>query len=155
MIIQVIAAFFGTIAFSLLFNVPSKHYLYCGITGAVGWLCYLLSHTILSVTISSFIATLAVAILSRIFAVKRKTPITVFLIPGIFPLVPGAGIYYTSYYVVMDDLMNAAVKGIETIKIASSIVVGVTVILSVPRKYIDIKFKFRKVKNNKVSSFGQ
>jgi uncharacterized membrane protein YjjB (DUF3815 family) len=153
MIIQVVAAFFGTIAFSLLFNVPSKHYLYCGLTGAVGWLCYLWSHTILSATISSFIATLAVAMLSRIFAVKRKTPITVFLIPGIFPLVPGAGIYYASYYIVINDLVNAAVKGIETIKIASSIVVGVTVILSLPRKYVDIKPKFRKVKNNNGTRF--
>jgi hypothetical protein len=58
----------------------------------------------------------------------------------------------------MNDLMNAAVKGIETIKIASSIVVGVTVILSLPRNYIDIKFKSskvrKKVENFEVSSFG-
>ena len=42
--IRLIAEFFaacvGTIAFALLFQVPRKYYLYCGIAGACGWICY-------------------------------------------------------------------------------------------------------------------
>lgn len=40
--IRLIAEFFaacvGTIAFALLFQVPRKYYLYCGIAGACGWI---------------------------------------------------------------------------------------------------------------------
>ena len=42
--IRLIAEFFcacvGTIAFALLFQVPRKYYLYCGLAGACGWICY-------------------------------------------------------------------------------------------------------------------
>lgn len=49
--IRLIAEFFaacvGTIAFALLFQVPRKYYLYCGLAGACGWICYklILPHT--------------------------------------------------------------------------------------------------------------
>ena len=40
--IRLIAEFFaacvGTIAFALLFQVPRKYYLYCGLAGACGWM---------------------------------------------------------------------------------------------------------------------
>ena len=43
-------------------------------------------------------------------------PVTIFLITGIFPLVPGAGIYYTGYHLFMSDNSLALDKGLETIK---------------------------------------
>ena len=38
-----------------------------------------------------------------LFAILLKTPVTVFLLTGIFPLVPGAGIYYTAYYFIQGE----------------------------------------------------
>ena len=95
--IRLIAEFFaacvGTIAFALLFQVPRKYYLYCGLAGACGWICYklILPHT--TEPVSIFFATVLVILLSRSFAVYKRCPVTVFLIAGIFPLVPGSGIY--------------------------------------------------------------
>ena len=42
-----------------------------------------------------------------------------FLISGIFALVPGAGIYYTAYYFIMGDNAMAVAKGVETFKTVS------------------------------------
>ena len=40
MILELISAAIGTMAFSLLFGVPRKYYAYCGGIGAAGWLVY-------------------------------------------------------------------------------------------------------------------
>ena len=101
---NLICPFFGTIAFSVLFNVPKRFYLSCGITGTMGWIVYCLTVNLTSAAIASFLGTLVVVLISRMLTVRMKCPITVFLISGIFPLVPGAGVYYTAYYLVMNQL---------------------------------------------------
>ena len=40
MALQVLAAFGGTVGFSLLFGVPVRYYPYCGLIGGIGWLVY-------------------------------------------------------------------------------------------------------------------
>ncbi len=72
-------------------------------------------------------------IMARVFAVYRKTPVTVFLICGLFPLVPGAGIYYTAYNFIMGYNDLAVAKGIETIKIAVAIALAIVFAFSMPK----------------------
>lgn len=145
MITQVIVAFVATIAFSVLFNVPKNQYIFCGVTGALGWLCYLIIFDIYpSVVLSSFVASCTLTFASRIFSVCRKTPVTIFLICGIFPLVPGAGIYYTAYNIIMGDNALALSKGIETAKIAVAIALGILIVFSLPISLFKI---FNKEKN--------
>lgn len=134
-ILQTIVAFFATVSFAVLFQVPRHQYFWSGITGSLGWLCYLLvNQGYGSVVVASFAATLALTAVSRFFSVWRKTPITIFLICGIFPLVPGAGIYYTAYYFIIGDNAMAGAKGTETLKIAVAITLGIVIILSIPQK---------------------
>ena len=112
---QFAVSFLATVAFAVLFHVPRKEYVFSGLTGAVGWVCYLAAvQAGWGVVTASFLAALVLTVLCRVFAVARKTPITIFLICGIFPLVPGAGIYYTAYYFIMGQNTAAADKGIET-----------------------------------------
>ena len=103
-LLQMGVAFLSTITFAIIFHTPRKEWLCCGFTGAVGWLVYVVCvHFGLDVATASFFATLALAWFARVFAFWRKAPVTVFLITGIFPLVPGAGIYYTGYHLFMSD----------------------------------------------------
>ncbi len=135
MIIQLIVSFIATVSFAGLFSVPKKEYLYCGITGALGWLFYLLAyHKIDSVSFSTFIATIILTFVSRVFAVNRRVPVTIFLISGIFPLVPGAGIYYTAYYIFDNNIAVAGDKGVETISIALAIAFGIMLVFAIPQK---------------------
>lgn len=138
---QTLTAFFATIAFSIIFHTPRREYLWTGFTGGAGWLVYLLSvHLGAGVVAASFFATVALAWLSRVFSFSRKTPVTVYLICGIFPIVPGAGIYYTGYHFFMSDNAQALSKGLETIKIAIAIALGIGIVLSLPRWF----FTFRR-----------
>lgn len=147
MVIGVICAFIGTIAFSHLFNVHSKHYFFCGLVGAVGYLCYCLLDLRTSAAFSTFISTMVVVLFSRILTVIRRCPITIFLVSGIFPLVPGASVYNTAYYFVMNNLDEAVVWGINSLKIAFAIVLGIVFIVSIPREFFSLKYwKIRRVK---------
>ena len=140
MIGELIAAAVGTMAFALLFGVPKKYYIYCGGIGAAGWLVYKLMLTAanLSVAGSVFIATVVIMLLSRYAAVSEKCPATVFLITGIFPLVPGAQIYWATYYLVTDQLSQAFDSGFLAIKIMISIVLGIVVVFEIPYKFFKI-----------------
>ena len=111
MFIQFIVSMIATLSFAVLFCAPKSELLFCGLTGAIGWIVYLICLQFDTGTvIANMIATLALTVFSRMVAALRKNPVTVYLIAGIFPLVPGAGIYYTSYYFIMNN--GAIVLGI-------------------------------------------
>ena len=135
MMIQILAAIVGTVAFSLLFGVPRQYYVLCGAIGGIGWAVYSLSEMAFSEVISVLIATMVVIILSRIAAVVKRCPATLFLIPGIFPLVPGARVYWTTYYIVTDQVLEAAETGIAAVKIAVAIVLGIVFVFEIPQSF--------------------
>ena len=116
---QLALAFLGTVCFGLLFHVPPRHFAACGIVGAIGWLVYWAMMLVQpSAVLASLVAVIPLTIATRAFAIVRRAPVTLFLIPGIFPLVPGAGIYYTAYAFITGDTAQCAAKGAETLKIA-------------------------------------
>ena len=138
-ITQLTVAFFGTLAFCILFQVPFKYFFDCCLTGMFGWLFYLLAGRFTSVSTAIFIAALVVTGMSRFYAVKRQSPVTIFLIPGIFPLVPGAGIYYTAYYGFVADYPMALEQGVLTLKTAVAIVLGIIVVFALPPRRKSIR----------------
>lgn len=126
MIIQFLVSLAATLSFAVLFSAEKKQLFFCGLTGALGWIVYLIClqyHT--DNAIANLIATFALTLVARILSAVRRTPVTVFLLTGIFPLVPGAGIYYTSYYFIMGDMSRFSQYGISTVKVAGSIVLGI------------------------------
>ena len=130
---EILAAAAGTFAFSVLFGVPRKYYPFCGIIGASGWIVYMFTEDF-GVTVGAFVATVAVVLLSRVTAVREKCPVTVFLISGIFPLVPGSYVYWTAYYFVTDQLRLAVHNGYMAVKIAFAIVLGIIFVFEIPQK---------------------
>ena len=56
-----------------------------------------------------------------------------FLIAGIFPVVPGAGIYYTMSIGLSGEVQEALQKGLETAGIAGSLAVGILLVSTVFR----------------------
>ncbi len=145
MIGQVIGAFFGTVAFSVLYGVPRQYYAYCGFVGGAGWCLYLAltGYTPCTATEATLFATFLVVFLSRFLAVWERCPATVFLTTGIFPLVPGAGIYWTAYYLVTDRPAQAADNGFAAIKAAFAIVLGIVLVFEVPDRFFRMRRKKR------------
>lgn len=143
-VMQSIGAFVGTLAFAVLFGVPRKQYTACGVIGAIGWAVYLAltRYCTISIGIAILLSSVVICILSRVVAVKDKCPSTVFLLCGIFPLVPGAGIFWCTYYLVSADMQMAAFTGFNAVKAAIAIVLGIIFAMELPQKV----FSKRKVK---------
>lgn len=139
--LEFFAAALGTMAFALLFHVPKKYYPYCGLIGGCGWVCYEIFLNWLTPPMATFFANVAVVFLSRFFAVRKACPVTVFLISGIFPLVPGAGIYWTAYYLVTNELDLAGQRGFQTLKIAVAIVLSILLVFELPQSVFAWKRK--------------
>lgn len=132
-LLSTLYASLGTLCFAVLFHVPQRHYIRCAAVGGVGWLVYLLAMALGASCVSATLAaSVPLALLSRWYAVKARAPATVFLLCGIFPLVPGAGIYYTAYYFVSGQMALFSAKLAEVIKVALALSVGIAVVLSVP-----------------------
>lgn len=134
---QLVAQFFlaaaGTWSFSVLFACPKRLLPYGALVGGVGWLAYELAVLLgADGTLASLLAVIPLTLLTRIFSIFCKAPVTVFLLPGIFPLVPGAGIYYTAYYFLRDDRTLFLNKGVETLKIALALALGIALVCSLP-----------------------
>lgn len=135
-ILEVLAAAVGTVCFGGIMGVPKKYYPFCGLVGGAGWAVYFIlwkSLQWVSEPTVVFVSTVLVIFLSRFFAVLKRCPVTIFLVCGILPLVPGAGIYWTSYYLVTNRLPEALSSGILAVKIAIAIVLGIVVVFEFPQ----------------------
>jgi len=127
-------AFCSTVGFSILFHVPKKHIASAGFVGALGWLTY--TYFIISGSgsvLACFAGSCVVAIISDVFSRAFKDAATIFVIPGILPLVPGAGMYYTMLAILEGNLEKMASTGTETILMAGAIAVALLVVASVTK----------------------
>ncbi len=134
MIIQFIVCLVAVLSFAILYSAPKKQLLFCGFTGAFGWIVYLLCmESGIGSSIANLIATFALTVIARTIAALRKNPVTVYLVAGIFPLVPGAGIYYTSYYFIMNEMSEFTRSAANTVKVAGAIALGIILGFAIPQ----------------------
>lgn len=147
MITQFIVCFFATLSFAILFSAPKRQLLFCGLTGAFGWIVYLIiMEKDGGIALANVCASFTLTLMARIFAAINRHPVTVYLLAGIFPLVPGAGIYYTSYYFIMHEMDNFAKYGAQTLIIAGSIVFGIVFGSALPQRLFHAFSHFSKRK---------
>ncbi|MCL2855742.1 MAG: threonine/serine exporter family protein [Defluviitaleaceae bacterium] len=136
MILGIILAAVATMGFSVIFNVPRRELAFCGLAGGAVWLIFLIvTHFFPEGTIpATFFGAMAATTLGRFLSALRKMPSTVYMIPGIIPLVPGVAIYRTMFYVVGGEHMMAVTQGVYALSLAGVIAVGVLIVLSLPRR---------------------
>lgn len=130
----------GCVGFCILVNIPRKNLFPAAITGAAGYLLYitLISYD-MSKAASVFLAACLVALLGEVLARLHKEASTIYVIPGIIPLVPGAGAYYTMTNFINENYEQALVFGRDTMFAAGSIALALLVVGSFTRIYISIK----------------
>lgn len=123
---EAIACFIGCLGFTILFNIHGPGGLLCTIGGVITWLTYriVLNHIGSDIT-AYFWATAVAALYSEIMARLRKYPAISYLVVSAFPLIPGAGVYYTMNYAIRGDMTNFANQGIHTVAIAGVMAVGI------------------------------
>jgi len=145
-IVEFVVAVVATAAFAVLFSAPPRHYPLCGLVGGLGWIVYsLMMHSGAPLALATVCAALMLTVVARLASVALRTPVTVFLLAGIFPLVPGAGIYYTAYHLFAGEGAMASAKGTETFIIAGAISLGILFGSALPQgMFVQLVGVFRK-----------
>lgn len=124
-LVGIFAAFFSAVGFNIILEVPRKFAFFSALTAAVGWTVYLTAfYGGVSSAWSSFAAAAIIEFLSYILARILKAPVTAFLICGIIPLVPGAGIYRAAYGIIFSGTADALASTLTT---AGAIALGIIV----------------------------
>ena len=98
------SSFMTALGFAILYNIPRRTIAPAGLTGAIGWTIYFFLTTYLNVqsVFPTSMASFFIAFASQIFARRLKSPVIVFTLPGLIPLVPGGMAY---------NMMRAFVEG--------------------------------------------
>ena len=83
LVAQFFLAAAGTWSFSVLFACPKRLLPYGALVGGVGWLVYELAVLLgADGTLASLLAVIPLTLLTRIFSIFCKAPVTVFLLPA-------------------------------------------------------------------------
>lgn len=129
MLLQIIGSFLAVVAFCFLLGVPRKYIPYAGIIGALGWALFvLLRENAFSMGSATFFSGCLISLCSQLLARILKTPVTVFVIPGILPLVPGAGMYHIAFSIMKSNGMMTSYYVTQTLTVAGMIAVSIIVV---------------------------
>ena len=126
---EAIACFFACCGFSILFNIHGPGGLLCAAGGTLAWFCYRISLAIGCGDILAYLlSTALVALYSEVMARVRKYPAISYLVVSLFPLIPGAGIYYAMCFAVRGEMTSFVDKLGHTAAIAGSMAVGILIV---------------------------
>lgn len=122
---QLITSFIASAAFGIIFNVPIKSLIKCGLVGMIGWgIYYYLAGEQYDVIFATLVATFFIAFISHILAKMYKTPVIIFSVSGIIPLVPGGLAYDAMRQFVENDYNHAIQLAAKAFMISGSIAIG-------------------------------
>ena len=132
--IQNIATFIACAGFAIIFNIHGFGIAICAFGGVLTWAAYCTaSYFGCDIYVCYFLATLVAALYAEIMARVRKYPAISYLVVAIFPLIPGAGIYYATNFLIQGDRAAFVQKALQTIGIAGVIAVGILVVSTLVR----------------------
>lgn len=121
-----IYSFVGCLGFAILFNIHGPGSLLCALGGMFSWAVYLIVlRNGASDIFAYFCSAVFASIYSETFARIRKYPAISYLVVSIFPMIPGAGAYYTMNYAVRGQMDSFASEGMHTAAIAGILAVGI------------------------------
>ena len=109
-----------------LYRVPKKLIPWGGLCGGIGGsMLLLLQSSFLGPVVATFVAACLVGGLSEFLARLKKQPVSIFLIPGFIPLVPGRYAYMTMRSFVESDLITGLSLAVHTLSLAGAIAFGI------------------------------
>lgn len=113
-----------SLGIAALYRVPRSYIPWCGLIGGIAGMIMIGLQGFMGQGFATFFAAFAVGIISEVMARKKKVPVSVFLVPGFIPLVPGRFAYLTMRYFVELDLISGLGMLVHTLFIAGAIAFG-------------------------------
>ena len=134
--IELLGCLLGCIGFAIIFNIHGPGTLLCAAGGMLAWVTYCL---VLKFTGDDIMAYFWGAVISsaysEVMARIRKYPAISYLVVSIFPLIPGAGVYFTMTHAVRGDMAAFANQGMNTVAIAAMMAVGILLVSTTMRMW--------------------
>jgi uncharacterized membrane protein YjjB (DUF3815 family) len=116
-------------AFSVVTSAPRNTIFASSLASAFAYIIYrLINENAQKEIFAYFIAAIVISVLSEICARVFKKPSTVFIFPGILPLVPGVGLYNSMLFLVERNYEMFTAKAVNTLFIAGSIAIAVAIV---------------------------
>ena len=131
LLLPCVYAFVACFADCFIVNIRGQMLFWAPLGASIGWLVYLLCGFFAQDLLCYFLATVVVSAYAELMARIKRVPATGFLLIGIFPMVPGGGIYYTMKYCIDGDTALFLETGIHTFGIAGCLALGVLVVTSI------------------------
>lgn len=129
MVQHFIFSFLAVLGFCIVFETPFKCCVWASLTGAAGWIVYLVTLAASSNLYGAcFASAVVVSIASDVLAVRLKTPATVLFVPGILPIVPGTAIYQAVYYFVSGKYDLARKNLVDAAMISGAIALSIVLV---------------------------
>ena len=154
--LQLFACFVACTGFSIIFQVHGRGFLLCPAGGVLTWLvCTVLASGGYPEYICYLVAAACAAAYAEIMARLRRCPATAFLVIGLVPLIPGAGLYNTMLYAVNGNPQAGLEKGMQTLIIAAVMAVGVILVSTTIRTYHTVFGKHPTLPGEKTGSRRQ
>jgi len=124
-----LAAFIGCVGFFIVFNIHGPGGFLCALGGLLSYIAYAVTlHYGGGIFLANFIGSVTAATYAEAMARIRKYPAISYLVVSIFPLIPGAGIYYTTSQIVNGNMDQFAQQGSNTVVTAVAIALGILII---------------------------
>lgn len=137
MILQLVAAFVGSLGFAIFFKMKGQQIYLAAVGGMLTWAVYLAFFDVLNnYFTANLIAAIFVAFFAEYMARVNKAPTTIFLTAAAVPLIPGGSLYYTMFGLVSQDEQLFIESGTKAIMISLAIAFGF-VIVAVTNKYLN------------------
>lgn len=125
--IQLIAAMLGSLGFAMLFNIRGEKVIFATFGGFLAWGIYLsVARFNNNPYFCGFVATVLLTFYAETMARVQKSPVTVFLVSGAIPMIPGAGLYRAMNCLMHRNWPQFAKESSYTILFAASMAAGIT-----------------------------
>ena len=135
-----IGCFIGCIGFSIYYNIHGPGILVCTIGGVLTWSAYLLAQNLgMGIIYANLLGGIVASVYAEAMARIRHFPAISYLVVSLFPLLPGAGIYYTMAYAVENEMTRFAAKGYQTAAIAAALALGIVLVSTIFRIWSNYK----------------
>lgn len=137
-----VGTFVACQGFGILFNIHGPGSMLCSLGGVLCWAVYDITMQLgCSEILAYFWGAVFASAYAEVMARIRKYPAISYLVVAIFPLIPGAGVYYAMNYAVQGNMDLFASQGMYTAAIAGVMAVGILLVSTTVRLHTNWKMQ--------------
>jgi uncharacterized membrane protein YjjB (DUF3815 family) len=120
-ILHFLFALLGGTCFAIVYRIPRRYFAHAALLAMLAKITITLIGQKSHIAFATFLTSLAIAVLSHLFARSTGKPAQAFLIPGVMYLVPGTPLYKAFSAALASDFQTMSQSLVLTITVTASI----------------------------------